>query len=77
MGLRAVESQPVQMDLLMQAVNIGLAVLRGRVLILVGMLLTFGLFAWAVWQPDPLRIAAATIFGLLAIFITKQKGEEE
>lgn len=67
------------MDMLVQAVNLGLRILKGRILVLVALLLTFGLFTWAVWQPDIYRIAAATIFGLLAIYITRvpQEGEDE
>jgi hypothetical protein len=49
-------------------IRVGVAVLTARLVLLLAMALTFGLFAWAMYLPGYERIAAATIFAIL-VFI--------
>jgi hypothetical protein len=42
---------------------------------LLALLLTFVLFAWCVWQPEPFRIVSASIFGFIGYMMTKQDEE--
>jgi len=46
-------------------IRVGINVLSARIMLLLAMALTFGLFAWAMYLPGTERIAAATIFALL------------
>ena len=46
-------------------ISVGLQVLSARLVLLLAMLLTFGLFAWAMALPGWERIAAATVFAVL------------
>ena len=52
-------------QLAMLYVSIGLKVLSARLVLLLALLLTFGLFAWSMAQPTYERIACATLFALL------------
>lgn len=49
-------------------IAIGMRVLSARIVLIVAMLLTFSLFAWAMFLPGWERVAAATIFAVL-VFI--------
>lgn len=69
--------EQMEMELAVKMVNVGLRVLRQRVLMVLAMLLTFVLFAWCVWNPEPFRIVAATIFGFLGFFYTKYEKQGE
>ena len=52
-------------QLLVLYVSTGLRVLSGRVVLLLTLLLTFALFAWAMAMPTHERIGAATLFSVL------------
>lgn len=66
-----------QMETMARLVSMGLDALRQRVMLILALILTFGLFAYTVWQPDPFRILAATIFGFTSYIMTKPgKGDE-
>lgn len=62
---------PEQIEMMVKMLNIGMGVLRHRVILIVGMLLTFSLFVWCVYNPDPFRIIAATIFGFFSYVVSK------
>lgn len=49
----------------LRVLNLGLGVLNLRLLTSLAMLLTAGLFAWVMWEPDYIRLAAAIAFGLI------------
>jgi hypothetical protein len=49
---------------LAQAVHIGLTILSHRVLTLLALLMTFGLFSWAMMQGTVLHFAMAAAFGV-------------
>jgi hypothetical protein len=46
-------------------ISVGMRVLSARVVLLLAMLLTFALFAWAMAVPGWERISAATVFAVL------------
>ena len=51
--------------LLVLYIRVGLTVLSARLVLLLALALTFGLFAWAMYLPGYERIAVATLFALL------------
>ncbi len=51
-------------------VSMGLKVLSARLMMLLTLLLTFVLFCWAMWNPNYLSIACATIFAVLVYLPT-------
>jgi len=67
--------EQIEMSLAVKLVNAGLKLLRQRMLRLLALLLTFVLFAWCVWQPEPFRIVSASIFGFIGYMMTKQDEE--
>ena len=48
---------------------VGMRVLAARIMVLLALLLTFGLFAYSMYVPTVERIAAATIFGLMTFWL--------
>ena len=44
---------------------VGMRVLSARLVLIVALFMSFGLFAWAMWLPTTERIGAATIFTML------------
>ena len=52
-------------QLLVLYVSTGLRVLSGRLVLLLTLLLTFSMFAWAMALPTYERIGSATLFALL------------
>ena len=54
-----------QTQLLMLYIRVGLAVLSARLVLLLALVLSFGLFAWAMALPTYERIGCATLFALL------------
>jgi hypothetical protein len=54
-----------QAKMVLLYIHAGMRVLSARVVLLLAMLLTFGLFAWAMYLPGWERITAATIFAVL------------
>lgn len=54
-----------QVKALMLFLNAGIKVMSARLVLLLSMLLSFALFAWVMAEPEPLRVAAATLFALL------------
>lgn len=61
---------------------VALDVLSARLLTLLAMLLSAGLAAWSMWQPDWMRLATLAIFGI-TIFLpiikleTQQKEQQK
>lgn len=60
-----------EMEMMVKMLNIGMSVLRHRIILIVAMLLTFSLFVWCVYNPDPFRIISATIFGFFSYVVSK------
>lgn len=56
---------PNQAKFVLLYISAGIKVLSARIMLLLAMLLTFALFAWAMAMPGYERIACATIFALL------------
>lgn len=54
-----------QTQLLALYVKVGLNVLSARLILLLALSLTFGLFAWAVFDPTWPRICASALFAVL------------
>ena len=52
-------------QLLLLYISTGLRVLSARLVLLITLLLTFGLFAWAMALPNYERIGIASVFALL------------
>ena len=52
-------------QLLALYIKVGLSVLSARLVLLLALALTFGLFAWAMALPTYERIGCATLFALL------------
>lgn len=48
-------------------IGVGLKVLSARAVLILTLVLAFSLFCWAMWDPTWNRIAAATIFAVLAL----------
>jgi hypothetical protein len=48
----------------------GIRVLSARIVLVVALLLSFGLFCWVIYDPSNLRLAAATIFTVLVFLPT-------
>jgi membrane protein YdbS with pleckstrin-like domain len=57
-----------QTQLLALYVKVGINVLSARLVLLLALALTFGLFAWAVVDPTWPRITAAALFAVLVFF---------
>ena len=55
-------------EFLLKTVHMWMSILSTRTMLILTLLLTFGLFVWAMYQPDYWRIATATIFAL-AVFL--------
>jgi len=55
-------------EFLLKTIASGMRILSTRLMLILTLLLTFGLFVWAMYQPDYWRIATATIFAL-AVFL--------
>ena len=51
-------------------IGVGMKILSARIMLLLALLMTFGLFCWAMVLPDYNRIAAATIFTVLVFLPT-------
>jgi hypothetical protein len=54
-----------QTQLLLLYVRVGLSVLSARLVLLLALVLSFGLFAWAMALPTYERIGCATLFAVL------------
>lgn len=54
-----------QIKVMMLYVSVGMRVLSTRLVLLISLALTFGLFSWAMYLPDYNRIGCATIFAVL------------
>lgn len=59
-------------EIVMLYISTGLKVLSSRVLLVLGMLLTFALFAWTMAAPDPYRLGAACAFAVLVWWPTSR-----
>jgi hypothetical protein len=59
---------------LVMFINAGMKVLSMRLVLVMSLLMTFGLFVWAMWLPTPERIAAASIF-TLGVFLPALKSD--
>jgi hypothetical protein len=55
-----------QTEIMLLYVRVGLAVLTARLVLVLTLVLTFALFAWAMWDPTYPRIGCATLFAVLA-----------
>jgi hypothetical protein len=54
-----------QLKSLINIITMGAKVLATRTLVYITMLLTFGLFAWAMYDPVMLRVGTAITFAML------------
>ena len=54
-----------QIKLMLQYISIGTKVLSSKIYLFVTLFLTFTLFAWAMYDPNTLRVAIATLFSLI------------
>ena len=54
-----------QTQLLLLYIKVGVSVLSARLVLLLALVLSFGLFAWAMYLPTYERIGCATLFALL------------
>jgi hypothetical protein len=59
------------MEMMARMLNIGMSVLRHRVILMAAMLMTFSLFVWCVLNPDLTRVLASTIFGFISYMMSK------
>jgi hypothetical protein len=65
-----------QVRAIMLFIAAGTKVLSARVVLMLALVMTFGLFVWAVYQPTPERIGAATLFALL-VFLPSIKADSK
>ena len=79
------ENQFQRMLDLAHSVRSGLRILSGRIISVIALTLTSAIFAWTIWaDPTWPRIAAAALFGLVAIVLVfastfewhRKEGEE-
>jgi len=66
-----------QLQVAARVVNAGLKLVTFRLEVLLCVLLTFAGFAWCVYQPDPYRIVAATLFAIFALAVIKSTQPKE
>lgn len=66
-----------QLQIGARVVNAGLKLVTFRLEVLLCVLLVFAAFAWCVYQPDPLRIIAATLFALFALAVIRSTQPKE
>ena len=59
-----------------RTVELGMAVLRPKVITIGCTLLTFALFAWAMAEPDLQRIATASIFALFSLAVMRKESKD-
>ena len=64
------EDQVSQVKYLLRFIQIGSRVLSARITMLLALMLTFVLFAWALESADTIRLIAATIFAVLVFLPT-------
>jgi hypothetical protein len=62
-----------KMEMMARMLNIGMSVLRHRVILMTAMVLTFSLFVWCVVNPDLTRVLSATIFGFISYMMSKNE----
>jgi hypothetical protein len=65
-----------QVRAIMMFIAAGTKILSARVVLMLALFMTFGLFAWAMYLPTPERIAAATLFTLL-VFLPSIKADSK
>lgn len=61
---------------LLKSISVLMKVLSTRLLLIVTLMLTFALFAWAAYIPDYWRLSVATIFALL-VFLPVQRADSK
>lgn len=59
-----------QISRLVEAVDVGLTILTHRVLTILALLMTFGLFCWAMQMGDNIHFAMAGAFGAIIFLPT-------
>jgi hypothetical protein len=79
-------AKQMTLDLVMlaNAVQVGLKILSARIMALLGLMMTFGLFAWAMWLGSLNALATAGAFAVV-VFLpvlasnrrTKEKDDNE
>jgi hypothetical protein len=63
-----------QVRAIMLFIAAGTKVLSARLVLMLALFMTFGLFVWAMYLPTPERIGAATLFTLL-VFLPSIKAD--
>jgi hypothetical protein len=58
-------SESKQMQVLVLWISTGLKVLSARLVLLVTLAMVFGLFCWAMWNPNYFTIGCAALFAIL------------
>jgi hypothetical protein len=66
--------EDIQLALL---ISMGLKALNFRILTLISVLCSMGLFCWAMFDPDWRRIAAATLGGIVFWCLVNLKGKDD
>lgn len=61
----------------LRTVQLGLSVITSRLMTIGCVLLTFGLFAYAGYDPDPWRIVGASIFALFSLVVIRSEKEAQ
>lgn len=57
-------------------VDMGMSVLRVRLITFCCLLLTFGLFAWCAYEPELYRIVSASLFALFSLQLIRMSDKE-
>lgn len=61
-------SEAEQVRVLLAYVNGGMQILAVRVLLVLALVMSFGLFCWTMYYPTPERIGAAALFAGMVFF---------
>lgn len=64
---------------LLTGANVALRVIQARLILIIALLLTFAMFAWAMWLQTPLGAIIASVWGLsifLPVLFTGRGGHD-
>jgi hypothetical protein len=61
----ALEAKEKELQAALATIRAAFAILGSRALVMTALLATIGAFAWALWDPSGLRLAAACLFAAM------------
>ena len=61
----------------LRVVRLGLSVISERLLTILGLMMTFGLACWVMYEPTPERLGMAVMFAVFSWLVTSKERKNE